>query len=126
MRHICVASADPEALAPFIAALAQSGCTVDCLPTAAAAASAVREKSPDLCVVDGDLPDSGALALVAGLLEIDARVTSAVISSLSDEAFHDIGEGLGILLRLPPTPGPAEAARLLAALEDISSPCINT
>ena len=120
MRHICVASANPKALAPFIAALAQAGCAVDCLPTAAATASAVREKAPNLCVVDGDLPDSDAFALVAGLLEIDARVTSAVISSLSDEAFHDIGEGLGILLRLPPAPGPAEAARLLAALEAIS------
>jgi len=120
MRHICVASADPEALAPFLAALAQAGCAVDCLPTAAAITSAVREKSPDLCVVDGDLPDSDAFALVAGLLEIDAWVTSAVISSLSDEAFHNVGEGLGILLRLPPPPGPAEAARLLAALDAIS------
>ena len=120
MRHICVASANPKALAPFIAALAQAGCAVDCLPTAAATASAVREKAPDLCVVDSDLPDSDAFALVAGLLEIDARVTSAVISSLSDEAFHDVGEGLGILMRLPPAPGPAEAARLLTALEAIS------
>ena len=120
MSHICIATARPETLADFMAALAEAGHAVDCLSTAQAVANAVRDKAPDLCVVDDNLPDCDAFSLVGHLMELNARVTPVVVSSLSDEAFHEVGEGLGILMRLPPGPGRPEAARLLAALKAIA------
>ncbi|KHK03826.1 response regulator [Desulfovibrio sp. TomC] len=116
MAHILIASHQPEALAPFLAALAEAGCRVDLAPSAKAAQEAVRHEPPTLCLVDGDLPDMTALALVSRLIEINACVTSAVVSPLTDEAFHEAGEGLGILMRLSPGPGPNEARTLLATL----------
>ena len=120
MAHILIASARPDALAPFIAALAEAGCRVDLAPTAKAAQEAVRHEAPSLCLVDGDLPDMKALGLVLSLIEINACVTSAVVSPLSEEAFHEASEGLGVLLRLSPGPGPAEARTLLAAMAAIA------
>lgn len=120
MAHILIASARPDALAGFIAALAEAGSRVDIAPSAKAAQEAVGHEPPTLCLVDGDLPDMKALGLVSRLIEINACVTSAVVSSLSDEAFHEAGEGLGILMRLPPHPGPAEAQTLLTAMAAIA------
>lgn len=116
MAHILIVSPKPEALAPFIAALADAGCRVDLAPNATAAQEAVRHEPPTLCLVDGDLPDMTALGLVSRLVEINACVTSVVVSPLTDEAFHEAGEGLGILMRLSPGPGPKEAKTLLATL----------
>ena len=40
---------------------------------------------------------------------VNAMVNTAVVSPLSDEEFHEVSEGLGILGRLPNEPGMSDA-----------------
>jgi len=53
------------------------------------------------------------------LLMVNALVNTAVVSPLADEEFHEASEGLGILCRLPLTPGAGEATDLLHQLRKV-------
>ncbi|WP_300160239.1 hypothetical protein [Solidesulfovibrio sp.] len=118
--HILIASPDADALSPFCDALAAAGHAVHVVSTGEDTADAVAEAAPGLCVVDAGLPDSEPFALVARIMRLSALVNTAVVSELSDEDFHEAGEGLGILMRLPPKPGMAEAEALLGALAGLA------
>lgn len=117
---ILIASHRPDDLAEFAAGLSAAGAKISTAPTGTAALDAVKAHAPTLCVVDEGLPDVGAFALVARLLHINALVHTAVVSELSDEDFHEAGEGLGILHRLPLHPGVVDAKNLLTALSAVS------
>ena len=118
--NILIASSRAAQFARFAAALAEGGANVDFVPNGAAALASVTERAPALCVADGTLPDMEPFALVARLMQVNALVHTAVVSELSEEDFHEAGEGLGILRRLPATAGAAEARELLAALATVS------
>jgi hypothetical protein len=49
-----------------------------------------------LVILESILPDLEPLSLVRQLLMIAAMVSTAVISPLSDEEFHEAREGLGV------------------------------
>jgi len=117
---ILLISSRAEELAAFAAELAAGGASVSVVPSGAAALSAVASAVPTLCVVDEELPDMKSFALVARLMQANALMHTAVVSGLSDEEFHEAGEGLGILRRLPGAPGASEARELLAALAAVS------
>lgn len=117
---ILIASHRPEELAEFAAGLAAAGCRINTAPTAAEALDAVKAASPTLCVVDEGLPDAEAFMLVARMMHINAMVHTAVVSALSDDEFHEAGEGLGILYRLPRRLGAVDAQNLLSMLSTVS------
>ncbi len=118
--NILVASPTPDALTGFLDGLVAAGHVVHVVPTAAEAIKAVTETPPGLCVVDAGLPDMEPFKLVARLMQINALVFTAVVSDLSEADFHEAGEGLGILLHLPPGPGLADATKLCEALAAVS------
>ena len=68
------------------------------------------------------LTDTDSLDLVREMIGVNAMVNTAVVSSLSDREFHDAGEGLGILCRLPLEPGDKEARELLQKLRAVVGP----
>jgi DNA-binding response OmpR family regulator len=119
MLLIVLASARPEALTAFAAALASDPeVQLQQVATGVEALEAGRTLSPHLMVID-DLPDSEPLSLVRKLLTVNAMVNTAVVSPLSDAEFHEASEGLGILGRLPLEPGTNEAAGLLQKLRQV-------
>lgn len=118
--RILIATGRPADFADFLAGLKRRGVTVDLAATAKAATGLAKDKPPVLCVVDDSLSDAGPFALVATLLRENAFLHTAVITELSPAAFHEAGEGLGILLALPRHPGAAEAEQLLAALQAVA------
>jgi len=87
----------------------------------AAALSDIRQHPPLGVIVDENLADMPGLELVRRLLPINAMINTAVISSLSDAAFHETSEGLGILARLSPVPTESQARDLLARLKRLWS-----
>lgn len=117
--EIVIVSPKPEALAAFTETLAAAGCRLRSVTTGEAAAAIVASAPPQLCVVDAGLPDTDPFDLVARLMDTNALVNTAVVSELCDEDFHEAGEGLGILMRLPQNPGPSEAQALLTALRAV-------
>lgn len=118
MRFLLVSNR-PDHLADFVAVLTEDGHGIDFAPTGAAALGAVSGEAPALCVIDETLPDMDGFTLVARIMQKNALIHTAVISALSDEDFHEAGEGLGILKRLPLEPGGNDARELLAALSQM-------
>jgi CheY-like chemotaxis protein len=74
---------------------------------------------PTLTVIDETLPDMDGLAAVRGLMEANALLNTALVSTLTPEDFHEFSEGLGVLLQLPQTPGEKEAREIIASLKKI-------
>jgi DNA-binding response OmpR family regulator len=114
--RILIASPNADALTDVLDAFSDARHAVRVVATAEDAVKAVADAPPQLCVVDTGLPDADPFALVARIMRQNAMVNTAVVSTLSDEDFHEAGEGLGILMRLPPAPSQNEADALLKAL----------
>jgi CheY-like chemotaxis protein len=77
----------------------------------------VRKATVDLVIIDEDLGDMVGAELVRRLLELNAMISTVLVSSTSAEEFHERTEGLGILMPLPPACGKAEANELMACLD---------
>ena len=120
MVRILVATTRPEIMELFSDALASDPeVHLQHVVSGADALLAVRTASPDLVVIDLDLPDFKPLDLVAQLLMVNAMVNTAVLSPLSEAEFHEASEGLGILGRLPVKPGRGDAVDLLEKLRRV-------
>ena len=118
--RILVATTRPEIMELFSDALTSDPeVHLQHVVSGADALLAVRTASPDLVVIDLDLPDFKALDLVSQLLMVNAMVNTAVLSPLSEAEFHEASEGLGILGRLPVKPGRGDAVDLLERLRRV-------
>jgi len=79
----------------------------------------LRNTPADLVVVDEDLGDMPGLTFVERLVAVNPIINCALVSSLSEKAYHEASEGLGILMRLPTEPDRGDAERLMTHLNQI-------
>jgi len=123
MWDILLVTGRPDIMAPFADSLAASA---DVNLAAAGSAAAALEKArlapPQLAIIDRFLPDMSPLGLVMELLQISAMINTVVVSAMSDEAFHEASEGLGVMGKLPDPPGPGEGSNLLDRLRAMLNP----
>ncbi|MEJ2671347.1 MAG: response regulator [Deltaproteobacteria bacterium] len=120
MLRLLLATARPQSWQTFTAALrSDPEVHLEYAASGAAALEAVRAGAPHLVIMDTGLPDTGPLPLVQKLLTVNAMVNTAVVSPLTETEFHEASEGLGVLSRLPDTPGESEAVELLAKLKKV-------
>ncbi|MBU1565264.1 MAG: response regulator [Proteobacteria bacterium] len=89
--------------------------------TGAAGLTQIKGKQVDLVIVDEQLVDMSGIAFGKQLVKVNPLVNSAMLSTLTDEAFHEATEGLGVLIQLPSQPQEKHADALLAILQKISS-----
>lgn len=123
MPHIVFVTQRAKEVHDFTEALyATPGVCLDRIGSGAAALDRLRTTSPHLVIVDASLPDTAPLELVKRLIAADAMVNTAVVSPLSDAEFHEAGEGLGILARLPEPPGAEDARDLVRRLNSVLGP----
>jgi DNA-binding response OmpR family regulator len=123
MLHIILVTVRPEIFHSFAEGLSSDPeVRVDQVTSGAEALGIVRTKSPHLVIVDSEVADTGSLGLVREIISANAMVNTAVVSALSDDEFHDSGEGLGILCRLPLEPGNKEGRELLQKLLAVVRP----
>lgn len=118
--HILIVTNRPANFADFLTALTESGVETSLAPTGQAALGQANLAPPTLAVVDEVLPDTDSFAFVAKLMRANASIHTAVVSQLSPEAFHEAGEGLGILAVLPPRPSSTDARQLLRTLHSLT------
>ena len=71
----------------------------------------------DLVVTDESLGDMTGLEFAGRLLSVNPMINCASVSSLSPEKFHEVSEGLGIMIQLPFQPGKEHAEELLQRLK---------
>lgn len=122
MNKALLVTASPGAFAPFGAALTGEGFRLTRADSGQAALAAVGGEAPDLVIIDDQLRDVSALDLIKRIVETNAFVNTAVVTSLGEEEFHEAYEGLGVLCHLPPRPGLAEAQDLARKLKDLTAP----
>ena len=78
------------------------------------------KNSADLVVVAEQLDDMNGLEFSEKLVVQNPMVNCALVSSLSEDDFHEASEGLGILSKLPPDPGEPEAVDLLKKIRVVT------
>ena len=78
--------------------------------------SKVADDPPDLVIVDETIGETSGLDWIRRLMEVNAFIHTAAVSSLSHEEFHETSEGLGIMDQLPPHPGKTDAQRIVNTL----------
>ena len=83
MLRIVLATARPEAMQAFAAALSSDPeVRLQQVASGAEALEAARTSAPHLVIIDADLPDTAPLDLVQKLLMVNAMVNTAVVSPL--------------------------------------------
>ncbi len=74
-----------------------------------------------LVVTAETLTDMSGITLIEKLVMVNPFVNSAVVSSLSEEDFHEVTEGLGILMSIPSDADDVFADELLNYLSRINT-----
>jgi len=88
--------------------------------TGKAALAQLKDKRLDVVIVDEQLDDMSGIDFVKAFVAINPLANTAIVGSRSEEDFHEVTEGLGVLMQLPLHPGVADAEALLAVLAKIS------
>ena len=95
---------------------------VELIPVATGAAGLAQLKGNplDLVIVDEQLDDMSSIEFVKQLVKVNPLANTAIVGSLADEVFHEVTEGLGVLMQLPAQPTEQDAEALLAVMAKIS------
>lgn len=117
-RSILLQTGRPAVFAPFVEELERQGCTVTTVTDAAVCTTCVQRQAPHLVVVDAPTQEQARQDVIS-IMRVNALVHTAVVTDMSEEAFHDAMEGLGILAPLSPAPGADDALRLVRLLNEI-------
>jgi len=94
--------------------------TVTSIETGARALERIAGATPDLVVVDENLPDMTGLDFGQALIRVNPMANCALVSSLPDEEFHEASEGMGILMQIPVDADETFGPRLLDRLRKIA------
>lgn len=108
-------------LSEFTNVLVSAAGEVFPVESALAALDMAASLESDFVIVDETMRGGPPLAFVGELLKVNARLTTAVISSLSEEKFHEESEGLGVLAQIPFAPTKRDGEQLLEKLRCLSS-----
>jgi CheY-like chemotaxis protein len=94
---------------------------VQLIPVATGAAGLVqlKDKPLDLVIIDELLDDMSGIEFAKQLVRINPLANTAIVGSQTAEEFHEITEGLGVLMQLSPHPGEKDAEALLSVLARI-------
>ena len=121
MITILIAGEKLASQEPFKSALRATNARIVCLDSGRKALAEAAKENFDLMVTDEDLGDMSGLEAIKSIVTQQPMLNCAAVSALAPDAFHEISEGLGILMQLPPDPGPQEATLLLEHLYRIQS-----
>lgn len=91
--------------------------------TADKALKLVAGEKVDLVIIHEQLPDMTGRKLVENIITLNAMMNCVVLSALSKEEFHEVYEGLGVLMQFPLMPGKEDMKNLqdhLARIRRIS------
>ncbi len=72
----------------------------------------------DLMIADETLGDMTGLELIEKAVRINTMINCAAVSTLAQDEFHEVSEGLGILAQWPANPGTAQAEAILTRLRE--------
>jgi DNA-binding response OmpR family regulator len=85
--------------------------------TKAEALEIASTTTPALMIFDAQPDDLSVFQMVRDLIMVNAGISIAVVSQMSEKEFETASEGLGILAQLKPNPGRSEAQMLISKLK---------
>ena len=122
MFKILLVSPDKNSLYGLASALAEhADVDLSWAESGKTALEIVTDSAIDLVVTDESLGDMTGLEFAGRLLSVNPMINCASVSRLSPENFHEISEGLGIMVQLPVKPDKEDAEKLLQRLKDIKN-----
>ena len=105
MLHIILVNAQRKNFHSFAEGLSSDPeVCLEQVSSGAEALSIVRNKSPQLVIVDSGSPDIEPLDLIREIISANAMVNTAVVSALSDHEFHEEARALESCAGSPSTP----------------------
>lgn len=117
MIRILIVALDQNVLFNFITGLEKNNGHVTRVKTCDEAFLKLEKEKFDLIITD-NLLDHG-IECVEKLIASNPMLNCAVISALPPDEFHEITEGMGILMQLPTHPLEKDAIKLLEHLNTI-------
>lgn len=97
----------------------------DCRVTRAVSGKDAMDKitdkslSFDLVVIDEKVEGKPGKAWVTSIVSVNPMVNTALVSSLSEEDFHEFTEGLGVLMGISPNADETEAEKMVERLSKL-------
>jgi CheY-like chemotaxis protein len=119
LREILLVTPNRSIFGDIAAAIHDMGGHIRWATSGGQAIERIGHQPVDLVVTDEQLGDMTGLEFIADVVAVNPAINCATVSSMSDKAFHQASEGLGILMKLPPAPGRTDADRLITRLNQI-------
>jgi len=120
MISILLASSQDQSLSGIESCLKEKkDCEILRSTTGQDALNILSSKAIDLIVADETLRDMTGLELIKKMISKHPMTNSALVSSLSSKEFHEISEGLGILMHLPVRPDENHGEILINKLQNV-------
>ncbi len=119
MISVLLASRDEISLSGLNAALEENTLKTVRAESGARALAMMLEEEFDLLVADEALGDMTGVELIAKVVSENPMMNCAAVSSLSHKDFHEVSEGLGVMMQLPVKPGREDAEKLIEYLKTI-------
>lgn len=119
MTHALIVSKDKGVFFETENVFAQNGITSEWGDTGSAALAMLSEKKYDLLVVDEKLPDMVGRDFIERVVMKHPMINCVVSSPLGKKEFHQVYEGLGVLMQFTPMPGKEEVLELMEHMNRI-------
>ncbi len=119
MIDILLVCRHKSALSPLDAGLAAHGVNITWADSGAMGISMIASSGFNLVVADENLEDMTGLEFVRKAVSRNPMVNCAAVSSLNPKEFHEVSEGMGILMQLPVKPGREHAKMLMNRLNRV-------
>jgi two-component SAPR family response regulator len=119
MINALIVSMDKTVFSDVETALVENGIKVDWCDSGTLALSMLMEEPNDLVVADETLPDMTGRSFIEKVIMTNPMINCVVASSYSKKDFHEVYEGLGVLMQFPVAPGRKEAQELIEYLKKI-------
>ncbi len=81
----------------------------------------VKQEKIEALVCSQTLPDMAGLEFLKQLVKVNPLINTALVSDLSGKDFHEVTEGLGVLMQIPSAMGEEQGRELLDKLAKVAS-----
>jgi DNA-binding response OmpR family regulator len=119
MIHALMVTSSPDSFLQMDSTFAENDVEAIWADSGSSAITMISERSFDIVIADEALRDMTGLDLAKKLISKNPMLNIVLVSSLPSHAFHEVSEGLGILIQLPPSPKKSDAEKLLERLNNI-------
>lgn len=118
--NVVLVSKEADYFTEFSSALAGTdSLKISSMKSGAAVLEAVGGNDVDVVVVAEAVAEGSGLDLIKQLIMKNPFINTALVSALPHEAFHEVTEGLGVFMQLPPEPGNEDAVKFFEFLARI-------